>query len=285
MPGAAAGAAPARRGGRRCARGVDDDQPAARPRCSARCRDERRHRLGGVARRPAGRRRRRPRSVERERQAAVEPEGADAGGGRRRHAEPAVVVDVRGCRRATRANLPSGRPSRWSARRRRRPRPRRARAVADAARAGRRRGRAPRPRSPARSSPSASRTSGVVSRSRVVEQLGARSSPSGTGRRGWSGSRARPTVAPSPRRRRGAASCRTAARSTGSGVCVVTSVPPARPALRPGSAACPARRSDRAGRRSRAGTHGRRRTKTTKAAERASPSADPWSSTNAERRG
>ena len=105
-------------GGRGRTRIRDNELPAVGPlRCEVL--HQRRHRLAGIA---AGEQHRAcARDVlERERQPAVEPEGADrrrrAGG----HAEPAVVVDVRGLQTRRGRTCRGGRPFRWSARRCRR---------------------------------------------------------------------------------------------------------------------------------------------------------------------
>ena len=114
---------------------------AGRPRCAARRRPgrasrycmRRRHRLGRVAadqqhRVGVGDVR------ERERQPAVDAERAVRRGGRRRHAEPAVVVDRERAQRDPGELARAGTPSRWSARRRRSSRPRPGRSAAWAAR-------------------------------------------------------------------------------------------------------------------------------------------------------
>ena len=92
------------RGGGGAAR-VDDDQAAA-ARALGQVRTN-----GGIvsasSRRPAGRRSAASRSASGNGSPRSRPKARIAGRGRRRHAEPAVVVDRARCRSATRANLPS----------------------------------------------------------------------------------------------------------------------------------------------------------------------------------
>ena len=134
--------------GRRRRPRVDHDQTAARP-GPGEVLDEWRHRRGGV--RPDDEHGvRAPEVGEREGEAAVDPQGAVGPGGGRRHAEPAVVVDVRRAQHDPSELAQACRPSRWSARPRRTPRPRRGRALPGWRPGASARGRAPRPRSPAR---------------------------------------------------------------------------------------------------------------------------------------
>ena len=85
---------------------------------------DRRHRLGGVGANQQDRFG--PRDVlEREGQAAIDAEGAQAGGGGRGHAEAARCSRCSRCARRRARICRGGRPSRWSARRRRRRRRRR----------------------------------------------------------------------------------------------------------------------------------------------------------------
>ena len=169
----AAGAASARSGGRRYAAGRSRRRWPPRSRSRSRCARPRRHRLGQVGADQhqhvglleVG---------QRERQPAVDPEGPVAGRRGRRHAEPAVVVDLAGAAARPGRTCRAGRPSRWSARRRRRPRPRPAPCAARSARsrpATRSSASSQVGRRAARRSPR-SRTSGVVSRSRWPQQPG-----------------------------------------------------------------------------------------------------------------
>ena len=113
-------------GGRGRTRIGDDELPAVGP-LRREVLHQRRHRLAGIA---AGEQHRAcARDVlERERQPAVEPEGADRGRRAGGHAEPAVVVDVRGLQARRGRTCRGGRPFRWSARRCRTRRRRRGRA-------------------------------------------------------------------------------------------------------------------------------------------------------------
>ena len=115
-------------------------------------------------------------SFERKRQPAIESERHGRRRGARRHAEAAVVVDVRRAERDARELARAGRPSRWSASRRRTRRPCRGRDgawISENRRAMRSSassqvaGTSGLPRSPS------SRTSGVRSRSRCVSVSGA----------------------------------------------------------------------------------------------------------------
>ena len=106
--------------------GIGDDQAAAVALLRLEVLHQRRHRFGGICADEQDRRRFGD-VVERKGQAAIDPERAHPGGGRRRHAEPSVVVDVGRAQADAGELADADTPSRWSARRCRTPRPHRSR--------------------------------------------------------------------------------------------------------------------------------------------------------------